>query len=144
MSKTEAGWEVVHSYTREQAIADGNLVDVTDRAKEAGWRIPVALTSAVYEDCVAWSEEDTTRTGMPQDESGRLWDVLWMAALAAKRHTALSKRDPSTPPDQCMVQLYRVPRLSPPFRPQMVALKLMIGPGDAGEPVVTVLEPHED
>jgi hypothetical protein len=44
------GWGVIHMYTREQAIADGQLVDVseTPEAKEAGFRIPVCLTAGVH------------------------------------------------------------------------------------------------
>ncbi len=35
---------VVFSYTRRQATADGVLVDVSGTAREAGFRIPVALS----------------------------------------------------------------------------------------------------
>jgi len=46
--------EVIDSYTRAQAIEDGVLIDVSNAAKEAGFRIPIALTTAVWADCVAW------------------------------------------------------------------------------------------
>ena len=42
----------IHVYTRAQAIADGVLVDVSDTARDAGFRVPVALTSAVWADCL--------------------------------------------------------------------------------------------
>ncbi len=44
------GWGVIHMYTREQAIEDGQLIDVseTPEAKEAGFRIPVCLTAGVH------------------------------------------------------------------------------------------------
>ena len=35
---------VISAYTRQQAIADGVLVDVTTTASEAGFAIPVAVT----------------------------------------------------------------------------------------------------
>ena len=76
--------EIISTYTRAQAIEDGMLVDVTETAREAGFRYPVAMTSAAWSDCVAWTDEDTQRQA-PQDESGRLWDVLWMAKQAARR-----------------------------------------------------------
>ena len=38
---------VIFSYTRAQAIEDGGLVDLTEWAKETGFRIPVACTAAV-------------------------------------------------------------------------------------------------
>src|SRR6185437_8267129 len=41
--------EVIYSYTRAQAIADGVLVDVSETAKEAGFKYPVALTRMVFD-----------------------------------------------------------------------------------------------
>jgi hypothetical protein len=38
--------EIIYSYTRKQAIADGVLIDVTELAKEAGFKCPVAFTSS--------------------------------------------------------------------------------------------------
>ncbi len=48
--------DVVSRYTRKMAIEDGYLVDVPDMAKEAGFKFPVALTRAAWDDCVDWSE----------------------------------------------------------------------------------------
>ncbi len=84
--------DLISSYTRAQAIADGVLVDVTETAKEAGFRCPVALTRAAWADCVAWSEADTRRQ-VPQDEAGRLWDVLWMARNQIRGLARLSQLD---------------------------------------------------
>lgn len=72
---------MVYSYSRVQAIADGVLVDVSDMARDAGFRYPVALTAAAWADCVAWPER---LRGAGQSESGRLWDVLWMTKVAIK------------------------------------------------------------
>jgi len=66
---------VIHRYTRAQALADGLLVDVTERAKEAGFRVPVAMTAATWSKAVAWSDADSAKQTQ-QDESGRLWDVV--------------------------------------------------------------------
>ena len=72
--------EVISTYTRAQALEDGVLVDAGPMAKEVGFRFPVALTSAVWSDCVAWTDSDSQK--MPfQDQSGRLYDLLFMAAL---------------------------------------------------------------
>ena len=72
---------LIFSYTRAQAIADGVLVDVSKLAKEAGFRFPVAVTAAVWAECV------TVPDGVAgQDETGRLWDVLNLLRFAiAKR-----------------------------------------------------------
>lgn len=125
--------EVIHSYTRAQALEDGVLVDVTATAREAGFRIPVDMTRTAFDDCVTWSEEDTRRQTY-QDESGRLWDVLWMASLAARRggYSRMS------------YTLYRVPRGGRAARPKLTRLDMICGPGDAGEPVITIMLPGED
>jgi len=127
--------EVIYAYTRAQALADGVLVDVSQTAREAGFRWPVAMTRAAWEDCVAWSEDDSRRQ-VHQDESGRLWDVVWMAMNAIRR----SSGDGS----QTLYQLYRVPRDGECNEAQLVTLKLVAGPGNAGEPVITIMLPQED
>lgn len=68
-------------YTRAQAIADGVLIDVSEMSREAGFRFPVAMTRAAWEDCVMWSDEDS-RLQVHQDEAGRRW---------ARRHWTLPK-----------------------------------------------------
>ncbi len=50
------GFVLIHAYTRAQAIADGMLIDASKLAKEAGFKYPVALTSAAWADCVAVPE----------------------------------------------------------------------------------------
>ena len=40
---------VLSVYTRAQAIEDGFLVDVSDTAREAGFKIPVAVSRTVWD-----------------------------------------------------------------------------------------------
>lgn len=124
----------IHAYTRAQAIADGVLVDVTETAREAGFRIPVAITAAAWSKTVEWSKADSVRQ-TPQDEAGRLWDVLWMSCVTARRASI-----------GCLVpvQLHVVPRGGTGRRPRLTALNMAIGPGDDGEPVLTLMNPDED
>lgn len=123
--------ESIHTYTRSQAIADGLLVDVSELAAEAGFRLPVALTRGVYTDCVKWSDE---RRQTFQSETGRLWDVLFLAALSARRGRG----------DRLTFRVNRVPRNGVAIRPEEVILQMRIGPGDMGEPVITVMQLDED
>lgn len=125
--------EPINIYTRRQALDDGFLVDVSEMASEAGFRFPVALTRAAWGDCVEWSEADSKRQTY-QDEAGRLWDVLYMASLAARRNSGSELR----------FQLYRVPRGGRGVRPRLVTLAMRCGPGDEGEPVITIGLPGED
>ncbi|MGV9934130.1 DUF6573 family protein [Streptomyces olivaceoviridis] len=128
--------EIIHAYTRAQALADGVLVATdAELAREAGFRVPVALTSAVWEGCVAWNEGDSERQ-TPQDERGRLWDVLTMTRHAIRRSGGAGGR--------VTVDLRRVPRDGRTQQARPVQLVCTIGPGDRGEPVITIMEPHED
>jgi hypothetical protein len=120
--------DLIHSYSRAQALADGVLVDVSAVAREAGIRYPVALTRVVWERCVS-----VPPAAIAQDEAGRLWDLCWILHCAARNangsridfalHVRNDNRD-RTPP--------------------LVRLKALCGPGDHGEPVITVLLPDED
>ena len=120
--------DLIYSYTRADAIRDGVLIDVSTVAREAGLKCPVALTRAAWERCVA-----VPPGVLCQDEAGRLWDVLWLLACAARRgggpevrfgvHVRNDNRE-RTPP--------------------LVRLKALCGPGDQGEPVLTVMLPEED
>ena len=127
--------EVIYSYTRAQALADGILVDVSETAREAGFKFPVALTRAVWDDCVEWNDEDTNRQTY-QDEAGRLWDVLYMASVAARQNPTATR--------PVLYQFYRVPRGGRGVRAKMTTLKIHIGPGDQGEGIITIMQPNED
>jgi hypothetical protein len=120
--------DLIHSYTRAEALADGVLIDVTETAREAGFRIPVALTSTVWSDCVAWTDQDSARV-VYQDEAGRLWDVLWMALVAARRQPEASR---------LTYEMLRVQRDDTSPKPTKVRLVLDIGPGDNAEAVITI------
>ncbi|RQG99834.1 DUF6573 family protein [Paraburkholderia dinghuensis] len=133
MHDTHPFGPAIHVYTRAQAIADGNLIDVSLTAAEVGFRYPVALTSAAWADCVAWSDADNHRQTL-QDEPGRLLDVLWLAKLAAKKGRGQS----------LTFDLRRVPRDGHSVYSHKARLRLVIGPGDAGEPVLTIMLPDED
>lgn len=126
--------KTIFVYTRAQAIADGALVDVSSQARDAGFRIPVVVTAAVWADCVAWSEADSQRQ-VSQDEWARLWDVLWMASRAARRAQGAQR---------IAFSVNRVPRGGHGMRPRSVTLNLHIGPGDNAESVITILMPNED
>lgn len=126
---------VISCYTRADALADGVLVDVSTMAREAGFSKPVALTHRVWQDCVAWTEDDNENQTY-QDESGRLWDVLFMAYMGIKQASGSGS--------QLLFRLHCVPRDGCAKQAKEVTLKLIIGPGDQGEAVITVLLPDEN
>jgi hypothetical protein len=116
--------DLIHSYSRAQAIEDGVLIDVSTIAREAGIRWPVALTRAAWGRCV------TVPAGVAcQDEAGRLWDVLWMLRCAVGRGG-------SGPEVRFGVHVRQDNRER---TPPLARLKALCGPGDDSEPCITVM-----
>jgi hypothetical protein len=130
--------DVISIYSREQAIEDGLLVDASKQASEAGFRFPLAITRAAWDDAVQWSDEDSARQTY-QDESGRLWDVLHMARLACK---AAARRNHNQ--DRVTFGVLRVPRGGRGRTPKLTTLEIVIGPGDTPDPVFTIMAMGED
>jgi hypothetical protein len=114
------GAEYISVYTRAQAIDDGVLVDVSAEAGETGFKVPVALTRALF------AKIDPPKRSH-QDFRGRLHDVLWMLYAAIKRT------------DFDTVIHYRVK-----LGRELVTIKAISGPGDEGEHVLTLMLPEED
>ncbi|CAZ15915.1 DUF6573 family protein [Xanthomonas albilineans] len=126
--------DLIHTYTRANMLENGELIDVTETGRKAGFVVPVALTRAVWTDCVEWSAADNTRKHSCEDEARRLWDVVYMARVFAARNGTDSR---------LAFPVYRIPREGRGTRPRLVRLHIHIGPGDAGEPVITIMHPDE-
>ena len=121
-------------YTRKQAIADGVLVDLmqpeTVRAvREAGFKYPVAMTVGAFAATVCGIGQELPEG---QDIDGRLWDVLWVLAQAVTSRRTSSDR-----------VSFKV-RVWDGNRHNDIALWSLCGPGDNGEPVITILLQGED
>jgi hypothetical protein len=71
--------EPIYTYTRQQAVEDGMLADVTAWAAEVGFRCPVVLTAKLW----AALEDVPDHAKGVQSLRGRAHDVLWMARLVA-------------------------------------------------------------
>lgn len=121
-------------YTRAQALDDGFLVDVSETAREAGFKFPCVVTRRVWAEVIEPSER---LKGWGQSIEGRLWDVVWMASCGAR--TAPLGEDRIT---------FKVAALHEDDKGQpchkLHELVLHIGPGDTPEPVLTIMFPGED
>ncbi|MFC1591648.1 DUF6573 family protein [Thermodesulfobacteriota bacterium] len=124
--------DVIYSYTRKQAIEDGVLVDCTKMAQEAGFKFPVAITSTVWNEYIVPNDE---LVGCGQSYEGRLWDVLWMLRYYAGLPTAT---------ETLKFKLYFVMIINDKPKEVLTELKAICGPGDEGEPVITIMKPEED
>jgi hypothetical protein len=125
-------WPVLFSYTRAAALADGVLVDLTAWAQETGFRIPVACTAAV------WAEYLTPPPGSEaegQSLRGRAHDLLWLLWLTCRQAGRT---------DRVTFQVRFLQAAGTGFACQTVPLQAVVGPGDDGEPVLTVMHPDED
>lgn len=121
---------LIYAYTRAQAVADGYQIEVTKTAQEAGIRFPFFITRAVFDNYVAVPEGVAG-----QDESGRLFDLIWMTRFAIIRHRAGGDRMP--------VALYV---RNDNHRAKLVKLIAMCGPLDLDDPqpAITLMMMDED
>lgn len=129
--------EVISTYSRQQAIEDGVLIDVSTIAAEAGFRFPVALTQALWTDYVKPCEKDKAKG---QSEQGRLWDLLHMLHMAIKGAIPARTFEGPGPGQTTLFSLYFILK----GRRKLVKVKAICGPGDDLEPVITIMLPEED
>jgi hypothetical protein len=122
--------DVIYSYSRAQAIADGVQVEVTKIAQEAGIRFPVFLTRTVFDAYVAVPPNVTG-----QDEAGRLWDIVWMLRFAIQKTRAGVERLP-----------FALYVRNDDKAAKLVKLIAVAGPVDIDDPKpsITVMLPDED
>jgi len=125
--------DLIYVYTRSQALADGVLVDVSTMAKGAGFRFPTAITADLH----ARITPNEREKALGQSYAGRLWDVVFLASFAA-RQAGLADRGSFD------VSLFEADD-TPPYRTHRHTLSLWMvaGPGDQGEPVITIGFPED-
>jgi hypothetical protein len=126
---TDNNWNVIYSYTRAQAIADGVLIDITEQAKATGFKLPTVVTENLYHHFI---EPPAGLTGEGQSVAGRLHDLLTLALFAAK--TAINS-------DRVY---FKVSFLMSRGRSETVDVIAHIGPGDTAAPVLTIMLPEDD
>ena len=124
---------VIYAYTRAQAIEDGVLIDVTETAKEAGFKLSVAITAALHGRLTPTLADQN----LGQDYDGRLWDVLWLAAFTVKL------ADPGMDTVTFTVALQEAEGKSGQPHNTDLRLRAVYGPGDEDEPVVTIGFPED-
>ena len=125
-----AAAKVLYAYTRKQALDDGEQIDVSVTAAEAGIRFPVFLTRAVWERYVR-----VPKGVQCQDERGRLWDIVWLLRCAARQ----------TSGPHMLFKLH-VRNDNRRGTPPLVTLKAECGALDIDDPrpAITIMLCHED
>ncbi len=114
---------VISSYSRAQAIEDGVLVDLTSLfpSDTRAYRYPVACTQAVWGLIEDESHKDRARAGA----------LVWLLCHMSAKYP-VKKIDEST-------VLFNVV-----IGKETHTLKCNCGPGDKGEPVMTLMLQNED
>lgn len=119
---------VIFSYTRAQALADGVLIDITAAAREHGFKLKTAVTDNLF----GYVVPPDGLEGEGQSLEGRMHDLLTLAMIAARKGL-----------NQYRVE-FEVLFLMRPGSLEKVTVILHIGPGDQGEPVLTIMLPGDD
>lgn len=120
--------EIISTYTRAQALADGALVDVSKEAAKVGFKIPVAVTNTVW-GLYNFSTEN--------EEHQTPFTSLWALKLAIiekgydQNELEYELKFPSS---------YKEGNSSS----SSISLKALLHAGDEGEPVITIMMPYED
>jgi hypothetical protein len=111
--------------SRDKAIAECDLIDVAEEAREAGISCPVALTSLTWHDCVRVESRD------PAVETQRL------------RHLLAWLREALPPPDGQWEHVNFSVEVADdrPGTTRVFRLDAFAGTGDDGEPVINVGRP---
>lgn len=157
---------LIHSYTRQEAIADGVLIDIEKEfagmSKQAGLEFPVALTARAFNRYVSLNPNAKKAL---EDPKGRLWDVLWMLRIRIKLSPGNKKLDSIKFSFLCTVpsetEPFAIETLPPSdeedeevFLEEMASylqqnkrlcwLKAVVGPDDEGKGCITIMLPWED
>jgi len=122
---------VIHSYTRQQAIEDGVLVDANlgdlDEVTRQHFKVPVAMTRPVFE----LIRKAVENPKWMNDYRGVWHDVCWMSRMHIVREF-----DATT-------HLFQV-RITGTGRKRVHTFKAVCGPNDDASPCITIMMPDED
>jgi hypothetical protein len=120
------GAEIIHSYSRAEAIEDGVLIDVSKQAAEVGITLHTAVTPAVWAELIgnpkweAWGTEDQRLKRLLSDACSELEkrasDIAFFCIRMADLGVMVGE----------------------------IHIRAQRGPGDNLEPVLTVMLGHED
>jgi len=121
-------WPIIFSYSCAQAIQDGVLIDASSAAQALGFKLPVAVGDNLFNRFVI---PPAGLEGEGQSLEGRLHDLLMLALVAAR--TGMNQ-------DRVLFDVLFVMRSG---KREKVRCVIHVGPGDQGEPVITICLPED-
>jgi len=125
-------WQLICCYTRQKALDDGVLVDVSDFVSDFGFIVPVAVTATLFNGYILPSAK-LVEAG--QTSESRMIDllVILLLKIIARPHT-----------DRITFNVSFDMDAGEGSESRLVQIIAAIGPGDAGEPVLTIMLPEDD
>lgn len=130
---------VISRYTREAALADGVLVDVSEMARGIGYDLSVALTGELASDI----SDVPPRCASYQDPVGRQWDVLYTGFLAMRELIQRNKDLAAVGSRQILETTYDVQLPVGPANVYKIKLAFSVEDNHP-QPVITLMKPGEN
>ncbi len=127
--------DIISSYSRADAIADGVLIDAMigdfESVSRQHYKFPVAMTAGVF----AIIDQAVKAKKYCNDYAGVWHDILHMAKQGCDIAGGTGKE----------IEVYIQRFNADPFHAQnRETFHILCGPGDNAEPVLTVMLPNED
>lgn len=116
-------------------INNGLLCDVSDLAKEYGFKIPVAITRPVWFACTQWDSAPSEEKRIRYEQ----WNTIDILMALAQR---IQTSEPSW--SEIWFSAALTIRKGEGRKNQWVSLKAVISGGYDSEPVITIMFPDED
>lgn len=127
---------LIHAYTRAQAIADGVLIPIHPQVSEAGgFRVPIAFTAGAWGAAVGFGGDET-------DGWMRAGAVLAAARLEYRQAALRARMGLGTAVEDRIHFGHDMEADTGGV--ETLQMWMLIGPGDAGEMVGTVMLEGED
>ena len=123
-------FNLIYAFTRTMALESGVLIDVTAQAREAGFKLHTVVTDNLFHSYIT---PPAGLEGEGQSIEGRLHDIFFVLLAAIRSAKAAT--------DYVEIEVLF---LMEPGRKEKVKVVAVVGPGDEGEPVLTIMLPGDD
>lgn len=132
--------DLIFSYTRAQAIADGVLVELKEAAAQ-GFKVHTVCTERVWRSVIEWPQANNQLMAQYVREVA----LLRAAFLAVKAKLAMEKAGiPDPQPERLDFHVRALVFDQGQPETKDVQVYMLIGPGDTLDPVGTIMFPDED
>jgi len=127
---------VIYTYTHQQAVEDGMLIDVSHTARGMGFDVPVFVTNTVWAEAICPDGVSGSRTGL---------FLAYVKGILRNLHEedALSNDLIELPMTLPMVGVHVVDREGKEIEPVECVLWLHLSANDDGEPIFKIMFPAD-